>query len=143
VRNPKFLSLPYFFTPKTLKLIDYTEDNKVIVLIDSGNADNFIHRRVAKETCSCVCVIPNFQIMIANGGMIKCGAQCENMKLQMGEYHLNSHMFSIEMGGCEVVLKAKWLCTLGPISMDFKDLYMSFGKEGWKHTLEGLTSSSP
>jgi hypothetical protein len=60
----------------------------------------------------------------------------------MGEYHLKTHMFSIEMGGCDVVLGVEWLCTLGPITMDFKDLYMSFTKEGHKHTLKGITSSS-
>jgi hypothetical protein len=107
------------------------------------NTHNFIHRRVAKETHCYVHAIHNFQIMIANGGMMKCGGQCENVKLQMGEYHLKYHMFSIEMGGCDVVLGAEWLCTLGPITMDFKDLYMSFTKEGKKHTLKGLKSSSP
>jgi hypothetical protein len=93
---------------------------------------------VVEETHCYVHAIPNFQIMIANGGMMKCGGQCENVKLQMGEYHLKYHMFSIEMGGCDVVLSAEWLCTLGPITMDFKDLYMSFTKEGYKHTLKGI-----
>jgi hypothetical protein len=81
--------------------------------------------------------------MITNGGMMKCGGQCENVKLQIGEYHLKTHMFSIEMGGCDIVLGEKWLCTLGLVTMDFKELYMSFMQEGKKHTLKGLTSSSP
>jgi hypothetical protein len=44
--------------------------------------------------------------MIANGGIMKCGGWCENVKLQMGEYHLKYHMFSIEMGGFDVVLNS-------------------------------------
>jgi hypothetical protein len=136
-------ALSSFLAPQTLKLIGYIKHHKVIVLIDSGNTHNFIHRRVAKETHCYVHPIPNFQIMIANGGMMKCGGQCENVKLQMGEYHLKTHMFSIEMGGCDVVLGEEWLCTLGPITMDFKDLYMRFTKEGHKHTLKGITSGSP
>jgi hypothetical protein len=32
--------------------------------------------------------------------------------------------------------------TLGPITMDFKELYMSFTKEGHKHTLKGLKCDS-
>jgi hypothetical protein len=35
-------------------------------------------------------------------------------------------MFSIDMGGCEIVLGEKWLRTIGPITMDFKDLTMQF-----------------
>jgi len=76
----------------------------VIVLIDSVNTHNFIHRRMAKETHCYVCPISNFQIMIANGGMIKHGGWYENVKLQMDEYHLKTHMFGIEMGGCDVAL---------------------------------------
>jgi hypothetical protein len=75
VRNPKFLSMPYqgFSAPQTLKLIGYIKHYKVIVLIDSGNTHNFIHRRVAQETHCYVHPISNFQIMIANGGTMKCG----------------------------------------------------------------------
>jgi hypothetical protein len=51
-------------------------------------------------------------------------------------------MFSIEMGGCDVVLRVEWLQTLGLVTMDFKELYMSFTKEGHKHTLKGLKSNS-
>jgi hypothetical protein len=42
--------------------------------------------------------------MIANGGSMKCEGRYENMCLQIGEYHLKSHMFSIDMGNCDIVL---------------------------------------
>jgi hypothetical protein len=66
-------ALSGFLAPQTLKLIGYIKHHKVIVLIDSGNTHNFIHRRVVEETHCYVHAIPNFQIMIANGGMMKCG----------------------------------------------------------------------
>jgi hypothetical protein len=47
----------------------------------------------------------------------------------MGEYHLKYHMFSIEMGVCDVVIGLEGLCTLGLITMDFKDLYMRITKD--------------
>jgi hypothetical protein len=64
--------------------------------------------------------------MIANGGSMKCGDRCENVFLQIDDYSLKYHMFSIEMGGCDIFLGHEWLHTLGPITMDFRDLYMSF-----------------
>jgi 3-dehydroquinate synthetase len=85
-------------------LIGYIKNRKVIVLVDNGSAHNFIHRKVAKETHCYVHAVHNFQIMIANGGMMKCGGKCEKVKLQLGEYQLKSNMFVIEMGGCDVVL---------------------------------------
>ena len=65
--------------------------------------------------------------MISNGGSMKCGGCCENVRLQIGDYHLKSHMFSINMGDCDIVLGADWIRNLGPILMYFKDLTMQFG----------------
>jgi hypothetical protein len=39
-------------------------------------------------------------------------------------------MFSIDMGGCDIVLGVEWLRTMGPILMDFKELTMQFHQEG-------------
>jgi hypothetical protein len=37
---------------------------------------------------------------------------------------MTSLMFSIDMGGCDIVLGIEWLSTLGPILIDFKELTM-------------------
>jgi hypothetical protein len=117
-------ALTGFSAPQTLKLIDYIKHRKVIILVDSGSTHNFIHRRIAQETHCYIHVVNNFEIMIANGGSMKCGGHCENVCLQIGDYHLKSHMFSIDMGGCDIVLGADRLRTVGPILMDFKELTM-------------------
>jgi hypothetical protein len=113
-------ALTGFSSPQTLNLISYIEHRKVIILVDSGSTHNFIHRRIAQETHCYIHGINNFQIMIANGGSMKCGGRFENVCLQIGDYHLKSHMLSIDVGGCDIVLGADWLRTLGPILMDFK-----------------------
>jgi hypothetical protein len=99
-------SLIGFSTPQTLKLIGYIKHQKVIILVDSGSTHNFIHRYIAQETHCYIHAINNFQIMIANGGSMKCGGRCENFHLQIGDYHLKSHMFAIDKGGCDIVLGA-------------------------------------
>jgi hypothetical protein len=112
--------------PQTLKLIGYIKHRKVVILVDSGSINNFIHCRIAQETHCYIHAINNFQIMIANGGSMKCGGHCENVCLQIDDYHLKSHMFFIDMGGCDIVLGVDWLRTLGLILMDFKELTMQF-----------------
>jgi hypothetical protein len=119
-------SLTSFSSPQTLKLIGYIKNMKVIILVDSGRTHNFIHRCIAQETNCYICAVNNFQIMTANGGSMKCGWHCENVCLQIGGYHLKSHMFSIDMGGCDIVLCEDSVRTLGPILMDFKELTMQF-----------------
>jgi len=93
-----------FSTPQTLKLIGYIKNQKVIILVDGGNTHNFIHHRIAQEFNFYIHPINNFQIMIANGGSMKCGGHCENVHLQIGQYHMKSHMFVIDMGSCDIVL---------------------------------------
>jgi hypothetical protein len=61
---------------------------------------------------------------------MKCGGRCENVCLQIGQYHTKSHMFSIDIGGFDIVLGVEWLRTLGPILMDFKELTMQFNQKG-------------
>ena len=53
--------------------------------------------------------ISNFQVQIADGGTMKCEGHCENVKLQMEDYQLKTHMFAIHMGGCDIVLGVDWL----------------------------------
>jgi hypothetical protein len=81
--------------------------------------------------------------MIANGGSMKCGGRYENVCLQIGDYHLKSHMFAIDMGGCDIVLGVDWLRTLGPILMDFKALTMQFDQEGHQYKFQGIIAGSP
>jgi hypothetical protein len=52
-------------------------------------------------------------------------------------------MFAIDMGGCDIVLGADWLRTLGPILMDFKELTMQFNQEGQQYKFQGITVGSP
>jgi hypothetical protein len=136
-------ALTGFSAPQTLKLIDYIKHRKVIILVDSGRTHNFIHRRIAQETHCYIHVVNNFQIMIVNGGLMKCGGHFKKFHLQIGDYHLKSHMFAIDMGSCDIVLGANWLRTLGPILMDFKELTMQFDQEGHQYKFQGITISSP
>jgi hypothetical protein len=131
-----------FSAPQTLKLISYIKHQKVIILVDSGSTHNFIHHCIAQETHCYIHVVKNFQIMIANGGSMKCGGRCENVRLQICDYHLKSHMFAIDMGGCDIVLGADWIRNLGPILMDFKALTMQFDQEGQQYKFQGITASS-
>jgi hypothetical protein len=73
---------------------------------------------------------------------MKCGGRCDNVKLQMGDYHLKTHILSISMGDCDIVLGVEWLHTLGQITMDYQELYMSFHQEAHTYTLRGLQAGS-
>jgi len=136
-------ALTSFSAPQTLKLIGYIKHQKVIIMVDSGSTHNFIHHHIAQEMHCYIHAVNNFQIMIANSGSMKCGGRCENVRLQIGDYHLKSHIFAIDMGGCDIVLGADWLRTLGSILMDFKALTMQVNQEGHQYKFQGIIIGSP
>jgi hypothetical protein len=93
-----------FFAAHTLKLIGYIKSLKVIIIIDSCRTHNFIHRCIDQETHCYKHAVNNFQIMTTNGGSMKCGGHCESVCLQIGQYNLKCHMFTINTGGFDIVL---------------------------------------
>jgi hypothetical protein len=70
-----------FSSPQTIKLIGYINHRKVMIPVDNGNTHNFIHRHISQEINCYICHVNNFQIIISNGGSMKCGGCCENVCL--------------------------------------------------------------
>jgi hypothetical protein len=73
---------------------------------------------------------------------MKCGGRFENVRHQIGQYHMKSHIFAIDMGSCEILLGAEYLRTQGPILMDFKELTMQFNHEVEQYKFQGITTGS-
>jgi hypothetical protein len=46
------------------------------------------------------------------------------------------------MGGCDIVFGVEWIHTLGPITMDFKELTMQFQQKGHWYKFQGITIGS-
>jgi hypothetical protein len=53
--------------------------------------------------------MPEFQVMIVDGGTINCSGKCNKINLTMGEYVMNISMIVIPMGGVGVILGIQWL----------------------------------
>ena len=113
-------------THQTLNIEGHIKKKNVIVLIDSGSPDNFIHCKVEKELSCFLYPAPEFQVMFSNGGTINFSGKCHNIKLTMGEYVLNSPILSIPMGDVDVVIGVQWLQSLGTVAFNFQELFLKF-----------------
>ena len=51
---------------------------------------------------------------------------------------MSNYMLVVNIGGCDIVLGAEWLRNLGPVTMDFKELYMIFVKDYHTHTIKRI-----
>jgi len=63
--------------------------------------------------------------MVANGGIKNFFRKYQNIKLPMGEYAFNSPMFSILMGGVDVVIGVQWLQCFKIIAFNFQELFLA------------------
>jgi hypothetical protein len=90
-------------TPKTINIEGYIKNKKAIVLIHYGSTHNLIHCKLAKSFNFFIYTMPEFQVMIENGGTINFSRKFHKINLTMGEYVMNSPMISIPMGGVDVV----------------------------------------
>jgi hypothetical protein len=52
-------------------------------------------------------------------------------------------MFSISMGGCDIILGVEWLHTLGSITMYYQESCMVFAQYAHTYTLEGIQVGTP
>ncbi|KAH9292048.1 hypothetical protein KI387_042763 [Taxus chinensis] len=129
-------------TPQTMKVKRFFKNIPLTILIDSENTHNFIDPRIAKQVDCFVHPYSSFKVMIANGGSLSSKGKCHNVCIVIGDYTLRSDMFSLPLSGCDVVLGAQWLCTLGPMLWDFLELRMQITNSGQKHTLKELLSGS-
>ena len=57
----------------------------------------------------------------------------------MGEYVMNSPIFSIPMGGADIVLGVQWLQSLGTVTFNFQEIFLNFFSEGKEVELRGIT----
>jgi hypothetical protein len=110
----------------------------VTILIDLGITHTFINYKLAKDLNCFVYHAREFQVMIANGGTINCSGKCHSIKLNMGEYFLDSPMISIQMGGDDVVLGVQWLQSLEIVAFDFQKNFMKFSSNGKEIELRGI-----
>jgi hypothetical protein len=125
-------------SPQTLKIEGYIKKENVTLLIDSGSIHNFINYKLAKDLNCIVYLTPEFQVMIADGCTINCSGKCHSIKLNMGEYLLDSPMIAIKMGGVDVVLGVQWLQSLGTMALNFHDIFMRFSSKGKEIELRGI-----
>ena len=116
------------------------------ILIDSCSTHNFIDPRIAKQNDCFIYPCSIFDVMISIEGTLPWKGKFHSVWISIGDYNLHSKMFSLPLGGCDVVLGAQWLRTLGPILWDFAKLWMQFSVMGksthWRDYNQGLSTSS-
>lgn len=113
-----------------MKVKGHFKKQTLIMFLDSESTHKFIDPRVERDANCYIHPIKNFEFMINNDGKITCKGMCHNVKLNMGNYTLKNDTYALNLGGCDIVLRAQWLQILGPTLWDFVELWIQFIVKG-------------
>lgn len=75
---------------------------------------------------------------IADGNSMKCQLVCRNFKCTLHGIAFVYDILLLPLGGCNLVLRAQWLSTLGTIKWDFQLLRMEFRYQGRLYVLSEI-----
>ncbi|CAM8944567.1 unnamed protein product [Rhodiola kirilowii] len=128
--------------PRTLRLEGALAGRQVIILIDSGSTHNFIQSRVAKNAGLAVEETKHLSVTVGNGDELRCEGFCRGVNLDMGGKPFTIDFHLLPIYGADLVLGAQWLSEVGPVTFDYKELWMSIEYENEPLRLQGMVSNA-
>ena len=96
------------------------------VLIDTGSTHNFLHEPLAKLVGLQTKSNSSLRVVVANSERIRSTGMCREVTLNLQNSQFLVDFYLIELEGCDAVLGAQWLRTLGPILWNFESMEMGF-----------------
>jgi hypothetical protein len=64
--------------------------------------------------------------------------KCHKVKLQIQHFNLESKLYTVPLGGVDVVLGVQWLQTLGTYSVNHQEHFIQFKWQGQSYKLDGF-----
>lgn len=121
---------------RTMQLKGVFNKRLVHVLVDSGATHNFIHPTLLKNLKEPVSNLLPLNVMLASGAKMKTQGEV-NVPLQLQQYDFSADFYILPISGCEVILGASWLKSLGDILWNFDSMTMKFNVSDKEYHLQG------
>ncbi|KAF3783676.1 hypothetical protein EJ110_NYTH31993 [Nymphaea thermarum] len=125
-----------------MKVVGKINNQKVIVLLDTGATHNFLNSRLAHLVEGKVTPQASFNVMVGNGEKLTCNEVYKDVSLEMHKTPFKVNLYLIPIGGVDVVLGIQWMKPLKRTMLDWENMMMTFPKEGGGEiTLEAINPS--
>lgn len=111
--------------PATMQLKGVFNNRMVHILIDSGATHNFIHPQLLKGTKVQVHKFSPLNVILASGAKMQTKGEVK-VEMQVQQFKFMDDFYILPVTGCEVVLGASWLRSLGDILWNFETMIMKF-----------------
>ncbi|CAH9109958.1 unnamed protein product [Cuscuta epithymum] len=133
-------------TPRTFKLRGEIQgqmgSKEIVILIDCGATHNFISPKIVQAANLPTLQIPEFEVTIGNGDIIRNNGKCEAVCLNIPQSTITQDFYVLELGENEMVLGLEWLASLGNVEFNFNQLTITWKEKGVVRKLQGDAYSS-
>ena len=130
-------SITGFTSKGTMKLKGDIKGQEVVILIDSGATNNFIHEIVAEAQGLNIEPGTQFGVTIGDGTRCKGKGICRRVELRLKELTIVADFLAVELGNVDVVLGMQWLDTTGTTKVHWPSLTMTFWVKDRQIVLKG------
>lgn len=120
-----------------MKIVEKINLQPVIIFVDMGSTHSFIHINLARRAKLPV-EISQLAVQVANGERLPCHGCCKAVTFALYHYDFMANLYSLTLGGCDIVLGVDWLWSLGIVQWNFVDLSMRFLVKGKQFVLQAL-----
>lgn len=124
-------------TPQTMQMKGSLGRHPLVILIDSGSTHNFLDPKVVKKARLSIQGSSAMEVMVATGERLPSKGMCVDVTLTIQGSLITTDFYLLSLGGCDALLGAHWLRTLGPILWDFSNLWMKFTLQGIPYNFKG------
>lgn len=119
-----------------MKVAGLVNGHTIRILLDSGSTHNFVDGRLVKKLGWHMQGTKPLDVVIADGGRVRSQGYCKQVNMEVEGYRCATDLYSLPLGGCDVVLGVQWLSSVSPVLWDFQLLTMEFEVNGKKYRLE-------
>ena len=70
--------------------------------------------------------VPDMKIMVVDGKKFEKVGKCHKVKQQIQEFKLESELYTLPLGGVDIVMGFQWLQTLGTYSAHHQKQFIKF-----------------
>lgn len=95
--NPKisFHAITGSSHPKTIRIIGRVENQRVVILIDSGSTHNFLDSSIVKKTQLLLNQESIIKVQLANGEQLLSESKCAGVRVEMQQFSFITEAFVI------------------------------------------------
>lgn len=115
---------------------------EIAIFVDCGSAMNFLNPNIAHQLGLPITPAAPLRFTTASGQPLSPSGAVTNITVSIQDYNFTASFLLLPVAGCDLVLGAQWLDTLGLIGWHFLEKIMIFLVNGHWHILKGLTNHS-